>query len=294
MPAIRVRAAVLCAALALAVPALVMAQEVNPNALDQILGRHGQRIGEVYKFGFPRSDLHVVLRGVAVRPGLALGSWAAFQGGQGGAEVMGDLCLLPSEVNPVMARLRAGGYEISALHNHLLFEAPHVMFLHYMGHGSAEDLARTLRAALALSGTPMTAPAPARAEAAPAWAGVVESALGHSGTWKGGVLAVGIPRAEPVTIGGAPIPPAMGVAESLNFQAAGGGKVATTGDFVLTASEVNPVISALEQAHITITALHSHMLSEQPRLFYMHFWAVAPPRAVALGLRTALARIRTR
>lgn len=276
------------------IPTLLGAQGLNTAAIDQALGRSGQQQGAVYRLSFPRTDLRVTLRGVAIKPGLALGSWAAFMGSEDHATVMGDLCLLPSEVNPVMKSLRHGGYEIMALHNHLLFESPHVMFLHYMGQGDAANLARALHAALALSKTPLgKPPGMAAPGAAPAWVHAVESALGRKGKWNGGVLAVGVPRAGAVTVSGMATPPAMGVAESMNFQDAGRGRVATTGDFVLTADEVNPVLTTLAEHQIDVTALHSHMLGDQPRLFFMHFWAVGAPQQVAAGLRGALAHVQT-
>jgi len=206
--------------------------------------------------------------------------------------VMGDLVLLEDEVNPVMEKLRASGFEISAVHNHLLDETPHVMYMHYMGHGAASELAASLRGALAVSKTPLEKPAAAPAEeAAPPWVTTVEESLGRKGTLKGGVLSYGVPRADTVTMGGMIIVPAAGVAEAINFQAAEAGSVATTGDFVLTAEEVNPVISALEEHHIQVTALHSHMLTEEPRLFFMHFWAVGPAQPVAEGIKAALDKV---
>lgn len=234
----------------------VLGQSLDTAKLDDALGRSGQKAGEVYKFGFPRSDLHVTINGVAIKPGLALGSWAAFSGTNDSATVMGDLVLLQSEVNPVMEKLRASGFQIMALHNHLLGETPHVLYMHYMGHGPAVELATSLRSALSISKTPLGKPAAAAPEpqSPPDWA-------------------------------------AQGVAESINFQEAGTGRVATTGDFVLTAGEVNPVISALEEHHISVTALHSHMLTEQPRLFFMHFWAVGTPGSVAEGIKAALGRV---
>lgn len=206
--------------------------------------------------------------------------------------VMGDLCLLPQEVNPVMKRLRAGGYQITALHNHLLYEQPRVVFMHFMAQGDAANLAQTLRAALALSATPLQPPTPGKPSPPPAWVSAVEAGLGRKGSWRGGVLAVGVPRKDAPRMGGAALPASMGVAESMNFQETGDGRVATTGDFVLTADEVNPVIAALEQYQFTITAVHSHMLTEQPRLFFMHFWKVGPAQAVTAGLRAALRHIR--
>lgn len=269
------------------------AQGLDTTKIDRALGRPGRKIGDVYKVGFPRTDLHVVVDGVAIKPGLALGSWAAFSGTDNNATVMGDLVLLQNEVSPVMEKLRAKGFEIMALHNHLLNETPRVMYMHYMGKGPVEQLAESLRAALALSKTPLGKPAPASSAAGtpPAWVNTVEAILGRKGGYNGGVLAFGVPRSESISMNGMPVAPAQGVAESLNFQEASGAHVATTGDFVLTAEEVNPVISALEEHHVTVTALHSHMLTEEPRLFFMHFWAVGSPESVAEGLKAALGHV---
>jgi Domain of Unknown Function (DUF1259) len=259
--------------------------------IEQVLGRPGQKIGEVYKVGFPRTDLHVTVHGVAIKPGLALGSWAAFTGSDEQAMVMGDLVLLEDELNPVMEKLRASGFEISAVHNHLLDETPRVMYMHYMGHGAAAELAASLRGALAVSKTPLEKPTAATEEPAPpSWVKAVEDTLGRKGTLKGGVLSYGVPRADSITMRGTIITPAAGVAEAINFQVADTG-VAATGDFVLTAEEVNPVISALEAHGIRVTALHSHMLSEEPRLFFMHFWAVGPAASVAEGIKAALDKV---
>jgi len=279
---------VLCVLL---LPTLVRAQGVTTAPIDEVLGRSGQKTGDVYKVSFPRSDLHVSVHGLAIKPGLALGSWAAFLGTDDNAMVMGDLVLLEGELNPVIAKLRSAGFDISAVHNHLMEESPRVLYGHYMGHGPATQLAASLRAALALSKTPLEKPAAAAEEAAPAWVKAVEDAVGRKGTFKGGVLSYGVARSDAITVGGMTIPPAAGVAEAINFQATDSGNVATTGDFVLTAEEVNPVISELQGHQISVTALHSHMLTEQPRLFFMHFWSVGSPEAVGGGIKAALSRV---
>lgn len=276
----------------LLLPILVSAQGLNTGPIDQALGRSGQKTGEVYKISFPRTDLHVSVHGLAIKPGLALGSWAAFLGTDDNAMVMGDLVLLENELNPVIAKLRSSSFEISAVHNHLMEETPHVMYVHYAGHGPAAQLATSLRAALSVSKTPLEKPAAAAEEAAPpAWVKSVEDAVGRKGTFKGGVLSYGVPRSDAITMGGMTIAPAAGVAEGINFQAADSGKVATTGDFVLTAEEVNPVISELQGHQISVTALHSHMLTEQPRLFFMHFWSVGSPESVGEGIKAALSHV---
>ncbi len=283
----------LMASLALMLSIAAAGQGLDTSKIDQVLGRSGQQMGEVYRVGFPRTDLHVVVGGLAIRPGLALGSWAAFSGTDNSASVMGDLVLLESEINPVMEKLRAAGFEITAVHNHLIEATPPVMYMHYMGRGSAAELTNSLRAALAVSKTPLGKPAAGPSEPAspPDWVKSIEDTLGRKGNFKGGLLSYGVPRAEPISMYGMTITPAQGVAESINFQEADAGKVATTGDFVLAAGEVNPVISALEQNHIAVTALHSHMLTEEPRLFFMHFWAVGSPQSVAEGIKAALGRV---
>ena len=275
----------------LLIPIIVRAQGVTTEPIDQALGRSGQKTADVYKLSFPRTDLHVSVHGMAIKPGLALGSWAAFLGTDDQAMVMGDLVLLESEVNPVVVKLRSSGFEISAVHNHLMEETPRVLYVHYMGHGPAKQLAASLRAALALSKTPLEKPAAAAEEAGPAWVKAVEEAVGRKGTFKGGVLSYGVARSDAITVGGMTIPTAAGVAEAINFQAADSGNVATTGDFVLTAEEVNPVISELQGHQISVTALHSHMLTEQPRLFFMHFWSVGSPESVGGGIKAALSRV---
>lgn len=275
------------------VPPAVRSQGLNTSAIEQALGRSGQKAGEVYRVGFPRTDLHVVVQGVSVKPGLALGSWAAFSGTDENATVMGDLVLLDTEVNPVMEKLRSAAFEITAVHNHLLGETPHVMYMHYMGHGGAAQIAGALKAALAVSKTPLAKPAAPAPEpkAPPAWVKTVNDTIDRQGAFKGGVLSFGVARSETITEGGTTLTPPQGVAESINFQQAGAGRVATTGDFVLTADEVNPVISALEEHHISVTALHSHLLTEQPRLFFMHFWAVGTPESVGAGIKAALSKV---
>lgn len=272
-------------------PGFALAQGLNTGAIDQALGHSGQKTGDVYRVGLPRTDLHVELAGVALKPGLALGSWAAFSGTDADCTVMGDLVLTQSEIGPVMGKLRTAEFQITAVHNHLLNETPHVMYMHYMGHGNAQKLAQSLHDALAESKTPLTSGPPAQETPAAPFVKTIEGVLGSQGRWAGGVLAYGIPRKEPITENGMTLNGAQGVAESINFQDAGRGNVATTGDFVLTAQEVNPVISALEEHQIQVTALHNHMLTEEPRLFFMHFWGVGTPESLSAGIKAALSKI---
>ena len=259
--------------------------------VEEALGRKGAaNPGGVLKFSFPRSDLSVTADGVAIKPALALGSWAAFrQIGKGESMAMGDLVLTEDEVGPVMKALQAGGIEQAAVHNHVLHESPRVMYMHFSAHGDAAKIAQTLRTALGSSKTPMGTPAaPATASAADLDTVGIARELGVAGKLNGVVYQVSVPRKERITDMGHEVPPSMGVATAINFQPTGGGKAAVTGDFVMRATEVNKVIRALQAHGITPTALHSHMLNEEPRLFFMHFWANDDAVTLAKGFRAAL------
>ena len=260
--------------------------------VDAALGKSGTlQADDVYKVSFPRSDLDVVAGGIHVRPALALGSWVAFIDIGTTTMVMGDLVLVESEVSNVIAALRIGVIDQTALHNHLLGESPHVMYLHFSGHGDAAALARTLHDALGRMGTPMTpsgaAPPPVDLPTAD-----LDRIIGVAGKSNGGVFQFSVPRSERILDHGMVIPPSAGVATAINFQPTGGGRAAISGDFVLRADEVNGVIGALREGGIDITALHSHMLTEEPRLFFMHFWANDDAVTLAKTLRTALDRTR--
>jgi Domain of Unknown Function (DUF1259) len=254
------------------------------------LGKAGTEMpGGVYRVGMPRTDLHVTLDGIELKPTLALGSWLAFESMGKTTMVMGDLVLTEDEIEPVMKKLADGGIDITALHNHLLRASPPTFYMHVLGRGDAVALARTLHDALVLSKTPLgAAPAAAAAPQIDLDTAMIDRVLGAKGKIAGGVYQVGIPRAEPVTDGEMKVPPGLGSAEAINFQPTGGGKAAITGDFVLTPDEVNPVLRTLRDNGIDVTALHSHMLDEQPRLFFMHFWAVDDAEKLAKGLRAAL------
>jgi hypothetical protein len=268
---------------------------LDVSAIDRAIGKSGQTMGDVYRISFPRSDLTVSVGGVKVKPGLALGSWAAFKSkGAAGAVVHGDLVLTDTELNPVISAMQQHDFAITAVHNHLAGETPRIMYVHYWGEGAAPTLAQHLKDALGRSKTPIAAAAPAAS--APAAddlpADAIQNAIGLKGTVTNGVLALSQPRPETIQMKGVTLPPAMGMATSINFQSAGGGKVATTGDFVMIADEVNKVARALRQHDIEITALHNHMLHGTPELYFMHFWAVGDATKIASGLRAALDQLK--
>jgi len=276
-----------------ATTATAHAQEIDWKKVDEAIGRSAAVSGDVHRYGFPRTDLTVTLDGVTIKPALALGGWIAFKPMHGDAMVMGDLVLLESEITPVMTRLIENGLEITAVHNHVLRSNPETFYMHVGGHGDPVKLATAIRTALAESKTPLTPPAPAAAPPAiDLDTAQLDQIIGVKGQANGGVYQFGVPRRDPVSENGMQIAPAgaMGVATGINFQPSGAGKAAITGDFVLTGEEVNPVIKALRENGIEVTAVHSHMLTEQPRLFFMHFWANDDAIKLARGVRAALDR----
>ncbi len=283
---------------ALTAPIAAWAADPDWKAVEQALGKPGQmQPGDVFRIGMPRTDLNVTVKGVPVKAGFALGSYAAFKQIGDHAMVMGDLVLLDQEIPAVMSGLFAGGLEVTAVHNHLNEMSPHTMYMHYSGHGDAVQMARAVRQALAASGTPLGGSAPPSAPAAGATLDTkaIEQALGRSGRDVGaGVFQVTVPRAETITEMGQPLLPGMGVVTVMNFQPTSDGKAAITGDFVLIDREVNAVAKTLRQHGVDVTAIHNHALMDMPRLFYMHFWANDDPVKLAQALKAALDQTNSR
>ncbi|HKO73413.1 MAG TPA: DUF1259 domain-containing protein [Bradyrhizobium sp.] len=291
----------LAAALITGLSAPAFAADENWARVGEALGKAGTEMpGGVYRIGLPRTDIKATLDGVELKPGFALGGWVAFEKMGNESMMMGDLVLTSDEVNPVMAKLMSSGIEVTALHNHLLRNQPFTMYMHVFGRGDPVKMATALHQALAESKTPLgsATSGSSQPQAAPATqqrvdldTAALDQALGRKGKDNGGIYQFGIPRAEPVKDGGMVVPPSMGTAESINFQPAGGGKAAITGDFVLTAKEVTPVLKALRENGIEVTAIHNHMVDDQPRLFFVHFWGVGDAKKLADGLKAALAHV---
>ena len=263
----------------------------NWGTVDQTLGRPGiMQPGGVHRYNFPRSDLSVTLDGVRIKPALALGSWLAFRDMGDRVEVMGDLVLTQDEVNPVLSRLLEGGLTITALHNHLLRSTPATMYMHVHETGDPVRLATALKQALSASHTPTgTAPlSPAASNLLGLDTKALDGTLGRPGKVAGGTYQFSFPRAEEITEDGMPIPASLGLSTAINFQPTTKGRAVATGDFVLIASEVTPVLTELRRHGIDITALHNHLAGEQPRLFFMHFWGNGDESKLASGLAAAL------
>ena len=287
----RLNLPILSCGLALMLAQTANAQEIDWMKVDEAIGRSAAVSGDVHRYGFPRTDLQVTLDGVAIKPALALGGWTAFKPAHGGVMVMGDLVLLETEINPVMSKLIANGLEVTAIHNHVLRGNPATFYMHVGGHGDPVKIAAAIRSALAESKTPLTAPAPASPPPpVDLDTAQLDQIIGVKGQANGGVYQMGVPRRDKIMENGMEIAPVgpMGVATAINFQPTGGGKAAITGDFVLAGTEVNPVVKALRENGIEVTAIHSHMLTVQPRLIFMHFWANDDAVKLARGLRAAL------
>jgi hypothetical protein len=283
---------VLMLAVWLATMSLPVRAETDWTRVAGALGKSGAEMpGGVYRVGLPRTDLKVTLDGVALKPALALGSWLAFRTTDDMTMVMGDLVLTDTEVNPVMKKLAEGGIEITALHNHLLRAQPATFYMHILGHGDPIQLAAALHDGLALSKTPLTAPRDAAPPQIELDTALIDRTLGAKGKVNGGVYQVSLKRAGTVNDAGMAVPDVMGSAEAINFQPTGDGKAAIAGDFVLTANEVNPVLRVLRENGIEVTALHNHMLNDEPHLFFMHFWANDDVTKLTAGLKAALDKI---
>jgi hypothetical protein len=278
----------LAVAATLAVFAVPAAAEPDWSKVDAIFGRAPMKSDNAVRYGFPRSDLSVTLDGVTIKPALALGGWVAFQPMGEQAMVMGDLVLTEPEINPVMAKLLSEGIQITAVHNHLLRASPATFYMHVEGRGDAAKLAESIRAGLALSKTPLQSspaspPPPIDLDTAK-----LDEAIGVKGRANGGVYGFNVPRADEVKDSGMVVPAALGSAIAINFQPTGGGKAAITGDFVALGKEVNPLITALRTSGIDVTAIHNHMLADEPRMFFIHFWANDDALKLASSLRGAL------
>ncbi|MDB5519949.1 MAG: hypothetical protein JWQ17_6707 [Tardiphaga sp.] len=274
----------------LALGGTAQAADIDWKKVDAALGKTAMVSGEIHRYGLPRSDLKVTLDGVAIKPALALGGWVAFAPMHGEAMVMGDLVLLDTEITPVMTRLLNSGLDITAIHNHILRASPATFYMHVGGHGDPEKMATAIRAALSTGSKTPFDPPPAN-QPPPAIeldTAKLDGILGVKGAANGGVYQFNVPRREPSMEGGMAVNAALGGANAINFQPTGGGKAAITGDFLVTGDEVNPLIRALRAGDIEVTAIHSHMLDEQPRMFFIHFWANDDAEKLARNVRAAL------
>lgn len=255
--------------------------------LDKVFGKKGNLNGDIYKITFPRNDLNVVYDNKKIEPALAFTSWIAFMDMSSMTMMMGDLVLQDNEVPSVEKKLASDGILITAIHNHLSGESPDIKYIHYSAMGDAVTLAKEIKEVLSLTSTPMEAQKTATEPSDIDWS-KVENILGFKGNKNGKIIQFGIPRNDKIREMGIEIPPYMGMATTINMQMSDANNAFATGDFVLIDAEVNPVIKELTDNGITVTALHNHMLDENPRIFFMHYWGYDTPEKIASGLKKAL------
>ena len=241
----------------------------------------------VFKVSVPRTDLGLEVAGVRMSPRLGLTSWAAFRRMGDHAMVMGDLVLREEQVNPVMSAALNAGLEVTALHNHFLWDKPRVLFMHIGGHGPQDRLATAVGAVFR---TMQEKPAPPlKAEIDPAQTTLdpkaLESILGLKGDLKDGVLRFAV--GKPSHMGGEAIGNAMGVNTWAAF-AGTDARAVLDGDFAMYAGELQAILKALRAAGIDVVAIHSHMTEEEPRIVFLHYWGIGPAAQLARGLKSAL------
>ncbi|QRX94771.1 DUF1259 domain-containing protein [Streptomyces noursei] len=267
----------------------VQTKEADWKPVADALGRTGTLMkGTVYRVPLPRKDLKVTTEGVTIKPGLSLGGYAAFAKYKHTTMLMGDLVVTEDELPKVTDALQAAGIEQTALHKHLLQQSPAIWWTHIHAMGDPVALAKGLKSVLDATGIPPASPPPATQPSIALDTAGIDKALGRKGTADGGIYKFTIARKNTINDGEHVLPPALGLTTGINFQPLGGNKAAINGDFVMTAPEVQKVIQALRKGNIDIVELHNHSLDEQPRLFYMHFWATADGVTLAKALRPAL------
>jgi hypothetical protein len=236
-------------------------------------------------FNVPR-NLTVTLNGIRLAPGSDLSHEIRMQDVGNKTVVMGELVLVEGEVANVTRQLRDANISETALHNHLLHESPPLMSLHFYAYGDPANITIAISDIIA----PLGQGPEVKFDSQGMDTGMLDLIMGKKGKADGGVYGYSIPRADNVTINGIVLSPHMDISTEITFQPTGSGNALVIGEYVLEAKEVEPVISALTDNNIEVDALHNHMLIEQPRLFYLHCWAVGNAEKIASGMREALDR----
>ncbi len=257
------------------------------DSVGKILQTSGTATGGYYRYGWPRRDITLRIGATTVAPALALGAWAGFSGEPTAATMMGDLVLTSDELKPVLAELATQRIDVMAIHNHVVGD-PQIAYVHFHADGDARDLASRLDRVLARTKTPRPAtaspPQPLSVDTA-----LVFGTLGIRGRALGNIVQMSTVLVPgQVTMEGRVLNPALAYGTPINIQVLDQGRAVATGDFSIPAEKVGPVFRALTQNGIGATALHSHLIGEQPAVYYMHFWADGQLSDVLKGLRAAL------
>ena len=287
----------IAAALLFGVASVAKGQDMPAEYKDVLtaLGKQGDYKANVLKVNIPRNDVSVTVANVKTPTPFGFGGWIAMTKGTGGMDVMmGDLVLTQDEVNPVMSALLDNGLDVTALHNHFLWDEPRMYYMHVHGHGKAADLAKRVKPALDLIGKNTAKPAAAAGATAPA--ATLDTAklaqiVGTPGEQSGAVYKITIGRDDlKLTEMGAPINTRMG----LNTWAAFVGtndSAAIAGDVAMLASEVTPVLKALRKNGLDVVAIHHHMVDTRPTIYFLHYWGTGPADKLASGFKAALSEL---
>lgn len=269
-------------------PARAQADTATWNAVGRVLKSPAAPAAGYVRYNFPRRDIALTVGDVSVSPALALGAWAGFAGGADSAVAMGDLVLLASELPAALRELGAQGLEVTAIHNHLAGETPQITYVHFHGEGPVLRLAQAVDRVLARTAVPRpvaaAAPQPVTIDTA-----MVFRVLGIRGRASGAVAQLGpvlVPGA--VTMGGRTLVPAMAYGTPINLQMVKPDRMVAAGDFAVLGERVAPLVSALATHGITAVAMHTHLIGEAPKVYFIHFWGDGKPADLLAGLRSAL------
>lgn len=276
-------------ALAAAIPAAAQTMPADYAGVLKTLNRQGDYKDNVLKVNIPRNDLKMSVEGVATPTPFGFGGWVALTKGAGGMDVMmGDLVLTENEVNPVMSALLNNGLDVTALHNHFFFDTPKVYFMHVHGHGKAADLAMQVKPALDLIGKSAAPAGQGRVITGTLDTAKIAKIVGHSGDQTGQVYKITVGRDDlALKEMGAAINSRMG----LNTWAAFYGNdndAVVAGDVAMLANEVTPVLKALRSNGIDVVAIHQHMTTTQPTVYFLHYWGKGPAQKLATAFKAAL------
>ena len=260
-------------------------------SIERITGTKGKENNGEYKITVPQNDLNIMVDGFRIIPAMGLGTWTAFTPTSGGAMVMGDIVLTETDLKPVQQEVIRQGLTITAIHNHFVRNHPNVMYMHIGGAGRTDSMAVKVKAVLdKVKETRGVDPASANA---PDVSNTLDTAglnrlLGYRGEMSKGVYKYTIGRPDiNLTEHGVPVSSFLG----FNTWAAWQGspeQAAVAGDFTMLENEVEGVIKALVEHGIEVVAVHNHMVQEQPRIFFLHYWGIGNAEKLARGLRAAL------
>lgn len=260
-------------------------------SLETALQMKGQKNEGEYKVTVPQNDLNVVVDGFKIIPPMGLGSWAAFSSTGDGVMLMGDIVVTEKDLKPVQKEIIDQGLTITAIHNHFVRNEPDVMYMHIGGMGSEQELGQKVKAVFdKVAEIRGSNPGDAKAGTVENSLNTkaIDSILGHTGSMNNGVykLTIGRPDVD-LTEHDASVSTFMGFNTWASWQGTPE-NAAVAGDFTMLEDEVAPVIKALIENDIEVVAVHNHMVHEEPRIFFLHYWGIGNATKLAQGLRQAL------